>query len=504
MSARSHNFLNVVERTKDVFASGEDAQSEDARRTLLQVRQQYDQVRHEAEQKNTRLQQLREAIRVADMAHSSHSEDGHAFKEETESLQQQLEETDERMKETQTLRKVYEHMLARMQKEQAILRQKMLKMEDHLGRKTREVRQKRNESERAKKEKVLHQRELDALEMDAELERDAFRSAQEVMDGELQRRKESNERRMAFESWRHEVALEAANEAFNTSAGRLRMLYAIEKLASNQLQKTTMEQVDRSQTTEDGFQKIREVTGLADVMDIVHKFLNREHEHDQLKSSVKDAEVHLEALRQEFDAVKGQTEGITFDEPGGAEGEIFKAREAAERELEKAMEEHQAARARLQKTTLQVEHMKRWTTRVGTLLNGVEDPVRVDSAADLTRFFTKLENTIRKFMDDVALQINKGKITRKALFEEARRELNRTNEMLTDPQFMSLNRRVLPPGDPRSASRQDDNGEDDPDTLFHEDRDAAKEKEAERVRNHQQQQVRQAKEEKEKKQQKRP
>jgi hypothetical protein len=309
---------------------------------------------------------------------------------------------------------------------------------------------------------------------------------------------------MAFESWRHEVALEAANEAFNTSAGRLRMLYAIEKLASNQLQKTTMEQVDRSQTTEDGFQKIREVTGLADVMDIVHKFLNREHEHDQLKSSVKDAEVHLEALRQEFDAVKGQTEGITFDEPGGAEGEIFKAREAAERELEKAMEEHQAARARLQKTTLQVEHMKRWTTRVGTLLNGVEDPVRVDSAADLTRFFTKLENTIRKFMDDVALQINKGKITRKALFEEARRELNRTNEMLTDPQFMSLNRRVLPPGDPRSASRQDDNGEDDPDTLFHEDRDAAKEKEAERVRNHQQQQVRQAKEEKEKKQQKRP
>jgi hypothetical protein len=33
----------------------------------------------------------------------------------------------------------------------------------------------------------------------------------------------------------------------------------------NFLQKTTFEQVERSQTTEDNFQKIRDVTGLADV-----------------------------------------------------------------------------------------------------------------------------------------------------------------------------------------------------------------------------------------------
>merc|ERR1719146_140856 len=105
------------------------------------------------------------------------------------------------------------------------------------------------------------------------------------MTGTLQTKRNAIKRRADFESWRHEVALEAANEAFDASAGRLRKLYAIEKLAGNCLQKITYEQVERSQTTENGFQKIRDVTGLADVMDIVHKFLNREVEQEQLKNS---------------------------------------------------------------------------------------------------------------------------------------------------------------------------------------------------------------------------
>merc|ERR1719453_832458 len=133
------------------------------------------------------------------------------------------------------------------------------------------------------------------------------------MTGTLQTKRNAIKRRADFERWRHDVALEAANEAFSASAGRLRKLYAVEKLAGNMLQKFTFEQVERSQATEDGFQQIREVTGLADVMDIVHKFLNRSVEEEQLKSSVADAEARLELLRDEFDNFQRDTDGITFD-----------------------------------------------------------------------------------------------------------------------------------------------------------------------------------------------
>merc|ERR1719343_851034 len=210
-------------------------------------------------------------------------------------------------------------------------------MEEHLRRKKREAQQKVSEGERIHGTKVQNGRAFEALEESAEAEREARRNAHEVMDGEVERRRDANKRRADFESWRHEVALEAANEAFNASAGRLRKLYAIEKLAGNCLQKITYEQVERSQTTENGFQKIRDVTGLADVMDIVHKFLNRDEEHEQLRASVKDAEVRLEALRQDFDESKRETEGITFDSgAAGRAGDLYKDVEEIERRLNDA------------------------------------------------------------------------------------------------------------------------------------------------------------------------
>jgi len=43
--------------------------------------------------------------------------------------------------------------------------------------------------------------------------------------------------------------------------------------AGNCLQRLTFDQAEQSEATEDGFQRIREVTGLTDVMDIVHKSL---------------------------------------------------------------------------------------------------------------------------------------------------------------------------------------------------------------------------------------
>merc|ERR1719230_2376184 len=127
------------------------------------------------------------------------------------------------------------------------------------------------------------------MEQDVDHERMVREEAHRYILTALQAKMDAKERRARFEEWRHEVALDAANEAFNASAGRLRKLYAVEKLAGNCLQRVTFEQVERSQTTEDGFQKIREVTGLTDVMDIVHKFLNRDVEHEQLKGSVKEA-----------------------------------------------------------------------------------------------------------------------------------------------------------------------------------------------------------------------
>merc|ERR1719313_3282950 len=203
------------------------------------------------------------------------------------------------------------------------------------------------------------------MEQDVEHERYLRESAVNGMMGTLQTKKNAIKRRARFEEWRHEVARDAANEAFNASAGRLRKLYAVEKLAGNCLQKIIFEQVEKSQATEDGFQKIREVTGLTDVMDIVHKFLNRDVEHEQLKNAVKEAEAKLDTLKDEFERFKRDTDQITFDlDATGRSRVIYQEVEECEAALNKALKDHAGSRDRLQRSTLMLDQMKRWAQRM--------------------------------------------------------------------------------------------------------------------------------------------
>jgi len=471
----SLNFLKSVERVADNFIGAEDRSVEDVRKILLQVRSQYDLVHLEAEQKEARLRGLREQIRAADSSHDGRADENHRLEDSFVQLKDQYGLTTRRIEETRTSKKVYEHMLARIQKEQAILKEKMLRMEEHMNRKTSELHKRISEGERNKREKVLRSGTLDSLERDAGNERDACTAARDVMEGEIERRIDAKQRRQDFESWRHEVAMEAATEAFNASAGRLRKLYAIEKLAGNCLQKITFEQVERSQTTENGFQQIRDVTGLADVMDIVHKFLNREVEHEQLRGSVKEAEVRLEALRATFDDAKRQTEGITFDSNAASSfGDIYKHVEEKDRILSECLKEHETKRMQLQKTTLQVEHMKRWTARVGQLLSAFEDPVQVQGPSDLPTFFRKLDSAVQKFLAYVGKQMGESKINRKILSQVLTRENNDQARLLANVDFLKSNCRVPASADHRPSSKQGGGVDDDPDNLFAVDRDNRK------------------------------
>lgn len=470
------NFTKFVDSIADAFQTNDDGPVEDVRKTLMQVRQRYDQAHALADQQEEKIRHLREDIRTSDLTHGQKGLPA-SLAECWQTLETQYRDTTKLIKETQTSRKVYGHMLARIQKEQAIVKQKMLNMEAHLGRKRFEVHRKKNVAERSKNDRVQGERTLDSYCHEVDAEREACQIAKEIMEGELEKRKDGNRRRADFESWRREVSLAAANEAFNASAGKLRKVYAIEKLAGNCLQKITFEQVERSQNTEDGFQKIRDVTGLADVMDIVHKFLNRDVEHEQLKSSVKDAEDRLEALRKEVNAVKQTTEGMTFDGTGRA-GALYKDMEQIERVHTAALEEHEAVRLKLQRAMLQMEHVRRWAGRVGQLLSIYEEPVKGDSLADLPVCFQRLEAAVPKFCHSVALQIKEGKIDRKVIHNLVSREFNDQARMLANQDFLRANCRVPPTADAftrsTSHSRGDNNEEDDPNRTLPEDRDRIK------------------------------
>merc|ERR1712118_517898 len=323
--------------------------------------------------------------------------------------------------------------------------------------------------------------ELELAEMDAEHERSMREGAMNCMVGTLQTKRNGIKRRADFERWRHEVALEAANEAFQACAGRLRKLYAIEKLAGNCLQKITFDQVEKSQATEDGFQKIREVTGLTDVMDIVHKFLNRDVEHEQLKSSVKEAEARLESLREEFDRFKRDTDSLAFD-PHAAERSrsIYQEVEEHEATLNQALKDHEQSRIRLQRTTLSVENMKRWSNRMSKALGTFDDPgqplVRVEKPADLPAYFRSLQRSIEKFVDHVAKQLSSVKLQKRTMTSAAAKEYDQHFRLLGNHDWLKANCRVPASADgrPQSARQPQTGSEEDPNVQIQNEREKLK------------------------------
>merc|ERR1719387_1927343 len=359
-----------------------------------------------------------------------------------------------KIKDALTNKKVYEHMLARIKKEQAVVRQKMTDMEKHLARKNLERDHKVRSSRRMHQEKVHQIIALENMEIDVDLERYTREDAVSCMEGTLQTKKNAMTRRGDFERWRHEVALEAANEAFQASAGRLRKIYAVEKLAGNCLQKITFEQVEKSQAMEDGFQKIREVTGLTDVMDIVHKFLNRDVEHEQLKNAVKEAEGKLEALREEFERFKRDHDGLSYDpDMAGRAREIYLEVEQKESYLSKALKDNEESRMRLKRSTVLIEHLTRWSNHTAKSLSAFDDPVAVEKPSDIVPYFQSLQRTSDKFLTHIQSQLSTGKVQRKTVSQAASKEYHEQARVQRLPRNgRGTNRRPPPVSTTKSAS----------------------------------------------------
>jgi len=459
LTTRPNPFTTLVENTVDAYTASGDGAVEDVRRILADLRRQYDEVHNEGERKEQECLRLREAVRQAESNFSTRSEDAYKYEDQKVSLSRQLEETTESITEALTNRKVYQHMLERLKKERALLKQKLVQMEAHLTRKQGEHEDKLAQTRLAKQHQAQAAQELELCEYECQAEKDLTDQALVEMTQALNAKKSVIRRRKDFERWRHEVAMEAANEAFNASAGRLKKLWAVEKLGGNCLQKIIFEQVEKSQATEDGFQKIREVTGLTDVMDIVHKFLNRDVEHEQLKTAVKEAESKLESLREEFEHFKRETEGITFDNESGVTRKIYQEVEDCESHLNKCLYDHQSSRERLHKTTLTLEQMKSWSRRMNQSLLAFEEVAQLDSNAQLGDYFIGLRTTVEKFLSHIQQQALVGKVQKKTGQQLVAKEHHERGRLLNDKEFIRSNCRVPAVERPLSApqkERQDD------------------------------------------------
>jgi len=400
----------------------------------------------EAEKKEAQLLDIRKEVRLVETDDvEQRSPDMLAYTNMTrDTIQAKIDEVNRQMEEAATTKRVLQHMVTRLHHEENVVEQKIKAMEDHLARKTREVMKRQEMSRRVHGEKVQSILELEAMEQDMEQERQVCNTALDDLELVLQQHRNEVRRREDFERWRYEVAMEAASEAFHAMAGRFRKIYAIEKLTGNCLQKIIFEQAEQSQATEDGFQKIREVTGLTDVMDIVHKFLNRDVEHEQLRVSVREAEAHLARLHGLREAeMNKHTEGLGDHHEGSGKAPKGLNSEVAEDEqkLHKAQRNLEEYQSRLRNVTLLTDNIMQWARRMSQSLYSFEEIDEVENPQDLKKFFAEFKVAIERFFESANEQMTSSKLA-KVTSHACSKEYAEQQKLLIDKEFMRVNCRI--------------------------------------------------------------
>merc|ERR1711972_1111748 len=133
--------------------------------------------------------------------------------------------------------------------------------------------------------------------------------------------------------------------------------------------------------------------------------------------------------------------------------------------------------------TLQVEHMKRWSNRMGRSLAMFEECIRVEKPADLPIYFHQLQRAVHKFIDHIVQQISSGKVQRKNMSQVASKEYHEARRLLADKDFLKVNCRVpAAPDAGRPNSRQGKEANDDDSQEVHQqERDKCKQDSREKI-----------------------
>jgi ubiquinone biosynthesis protein UbiJ len=72
-------------------------------------------------------------------------------------------------------------------------------------------------------------------------------------------------------------------------------------------------EMEKSKAIDDAFKEIKTATRVADVQEMVKKFLTRESTYSQLLAKVSEFERHMENLKRDNDALKERLNELNID-----------------------------------------------------------------------------------------------------------------------------------------------------------------------------------------------
>ncbi|CAD8151373.1 unnamed protein product [Paramecium octaurelia] len=212
---------------------------------------------------------------------------------------QKLQEQQKLLSQSNYDKKIFEHMLTRMKKDQVTYQLRANQYERHLKQALSTC---QSTSLKAQQIQVLHQKTMLALKEVADGIKQQNKNRENNINrfkNELKQKQEVEQKRDDRIKRQQEIAEVAANDIRDGALKKWRKLLLVHKFLNSFLKSKMQMGINQYQNLEIAYQKIKASTGISDANEIVQKFIGREQTYAHLLISISDYEKKINNLKQE-------------------------------------------------------------------------------------------------------------------------------------------------------------------------------------------------------------
>lgn len=260
---------------------------------------------------------------------------------------------------------VYEHMLERMKQTKLYLELKAQDLQHSLRSKRQVLKEELERHRRAREVKSQARVALDKLKKTVDRDRLDKEEHLASLEEDRKLKEENAAKREERQKRQQEITEKAANEDRDVEERRIKDSLFMHRLWARFLESKLQKEMQKSNSVEEAFQKIRVTTGLDEVNEIVERFLTREQTFSQLVTNVSSSEKRLASLRSDNLELEDK---ITKLKIAGAENQ----NEAELKQIEVLSRDNAANDVKIGKIGFVYERVLRWFTRMNNKLKAAE------------------------------------------------------------------------------------------------------------------------------------
>jgi hypothetical protein len=220
------------------------------------------------------------------------------------------------------------------------------------------------------------------------------------MERDVQQRLMAAQRREERQKRQAEIAEVAANEDRDKRLTEMKEKMLLHRLWYQYIDDKLEKERTGSKIIEVAFERIRKVTGLQNIQDVVERFLTKEQTYNDLLLTIKNAETRLENLKADIHDIEDKIQGV---EIAGSEDKTGPIVKVLEKEALEVMKEYNAVKARHAKVTIVYKRVTDWVRRMLKKIQAInkEDLTLLSEACET---LTSPGNSAEHFKPKIALE----------------------------------------------------------------------------------------------------